>query len=201
MEATNSYRTLILVILDESGSMFNLKSDMIIEFNEFLTKQRKLEDRAKFYLIKFNNFISTVYEGNDLKDVEDLNHQSYDPDGCTALFEAIVQSINMVREDKTDEDRVVVVIMTDGKDNSSKRGKQSEAKKLIEECQAQKDWTFLYVGVEPDHFTREVGIPNVHGITFDSSCPKKSFDMIDGAVSSLRLGKSSQGEDLFNNAI
>lgn len=197
MEATNSYQTLILVILDESESMSNLKSDMIIEFNKFLHKQQKLEDEAKFYLVKFNTFITVVYDGIDLKKVKEIN-EDYDPDGCTALFDAIVQSINMVKEDKTENDRVIVVIMTDGEDNSSKEGKQTEAKKLIEDCGAQKDWTFLYVGVEPEHFTREVGIPNVHGITFDSSCPKKSFDMIDGAVSSLRLGKSSQGEDLFN---
>ena len=47
--------TLIVVILDESGSMDENKSDVIGGYNNFIENEKNVkDDKSRFYLIKFN---------------------------------------------------------------------------------------------------------------------------------------------------
>ena len=55
-------KTSIIVLLDESGSMHNKKSDIIGGYNIFIEDQKKiLNDSAKFSLIKFNDKIKVIH--------------------------------------------------------------------------------------------------------------------------------------------
>ena len=57
-------KTLIIVILDESGSMSSHKSDVLGGFNEFVENQKKLaNDRARLLMVKFNTTVSVVFRG------------------------------------------------------------------------------------------------------------------------------------------
>ena len=57
-------KTLIIVILDESGSMDEKKRDVLSGFNQFIADQKKIEnDQARLYLVKFNTEVSVVFKG------------------------------------------------------------------------------------------------------------------------------------------
>ena len=57
-------KTLIIVILDESGSMDEKKRDVLGGFNQFIEDQKKIEnDQARLYLVKFNTEVSVVLTG------------------------------------------------------------------------------------------------------------------------------------------
>ena len=54
-------KTLIIVILDESGSKNEKKRDVLGGFNQFIADQKKIEnDQARLYLVKFNTEVSVV---------------------------------------------------------------------------------------------------------------------------------------------
>jgi len=56
--------TLIIVIMDESGSMESKKMDVIGGFNSFIDEQKKIEnDKARLYLLKFNTEVKTIHKG------------------------------------------------------------------------------------------------------------------------------------------
>jgi len=56
--------TLIIVIMDESGSMESKKMDVIGGFNSFIDDQKKIQnDKARLYLIKFNTQVTTIHKG------------------------------------------------------------------------------------------------------------------------------------------
>ena len=67
-----STKTLVIVILDESGSMSegNKTNETMVGFNSIIENQKDLpEDTARFYLIKFNSVVSVVHSGISLASV------------------------------------------------------------------------------------------------------------------------------------
>lgn len=114
-------KTLIIVILDESGSMGPKKSDVIGGFNGFLDGQKDVkEDDATFYMVKFNTVTTVVHKGLEMKDVPNLSNNNYNPAGGTALYDAVAEGVGIAQKNKKSDERVVCVIMTDGEENSSR---------------------------------------------------------------------------------
>jgi len=88
-----------------------------------------------------------------------LNHQEesilYKPEGMTALYDAIGMSVKKLRkkvkhELKNNKASVVVVILTDGHENSSREYSYDDIKKLIGKLEKHNNWTFSYLGATPD---------------------------------------------------
>lgn len=94
-------KTLIIVILDESGSMSSKKSDIIGGFNGFLDEQKAIkEDEANFYLIKFNTRTTVIHKGIPVSDVPNFSTESYQPNGNTALYDAIAEGVGIGEKNK-----------------------------------------------------------------------------------------------------
>ena len=111
--------TLIIALLDESGSMAPQRRDIISGFNTFLAEQRDGPDPARLALIQFNTASRTVLEATILEDVPPLTDQVYKPSGGTALFDAVLDAIRLGDKGRRATDRLLVLIMTDGEENSS----------------------------------------------------------------------------------
>ena len=86
----------LIVILDESGSMCNVKNDTIGGFNTFLETHQKLPGEALLTLIKFDSEYDIVHNGVDVRSVEPLNKDTYTPGGMTALLDAVGRAIDEV---------------------------------------------------------------------------------------------------------
>lgn len=153
--------TLIAVVMDESGSMSPVQNQTIAAFNEFVLGQKNAsKDAGKAYLtlVKFDApAIHTVYANRPIEEVPDLNTETYSPNGGTNLLDAVGHTLAKVQNElgrHTDvEDRpgVIVLIMTDGEENSSRQFTSDEIKKMVKSAE-QSDWTFTFLGANVDAF-------------------------------------------------
>jgi len=83
----------ITVVLDRSGSMDSLCSEVIGSFNTFVDDQKDVEGEATFTLIQFDDKYEVNYEAMEIKDVPSLNEATYVPRGMTALLDAVGRAI------------------------------------------------------------------------------------------------------------
>ncbi|WP_297901454.1 vWA domain-containing protein [uncultured Parabacteroides sp.] len=143
-----------LIILDESGSMQSIKKEAIDSVNETVQTirfaEKKNEDQEHCVsLVTFNDNIKTVYDCVPAKDVKEVTAETYRPDCCTALYDAMGMSLNALRLKVAEDDRVLVTIVTDGCENSSQEYNGKAIKALVDELKG-KGWVFAYIGANQD---------------------------------------------------
>lgn len=93
------------LILDQSGSMQDLKQEVISSFNEqvemILKLQKNEQDvEIKITLCVFNDEVKFKSIGQNIDLLKKLTPTDYQPDSCTALYDAIGITILKVKEIK-----------------------------------------------------------------------------------------------------
>lgn len=167
--------TEIICVIDRSTSIrtSGLIEKTIEGFNSFLAEQKKLEGKAKLTLCLFDGGVGygntgkegETYEirhnGIDLKDVPELNTNTFVPKGMTAMWDAIGATISntedRIKKSKEEErpDKVIFLIMTDGEENSSREYNQQTVCDSIKKNKEEKKWAFIFLGANID--TMQVG--------------------------------------------
>ena len=147
-----------LVILDKSGSKESIRKEAIDGYNETLGAIRAVQlkhmDTQDHYvsLAAFCDCgIDMIYDKTPIKDADKLTKDKYDPCCCTPLFDAIGKTVKKLKADiKGIEDAAVLVtIITDGYENSSKEWTGPAIKKLIDDCK-EDGWMFSFIGAGED---------------------------------------------------
>jgi hypothetical protein len=165
---TDSNYTHLSFLLDRSGSMQSIKSDTEGGFDAFIAEQRRQAGRCTVTLAQFDTEYEIVHDGVNIADVTALK---LEPRGMTALLDSVARLIQDTGRHLAamPEDRrpgtVIVGIMTDGLENSSKEWTRPAIKALIEEQERKYNWTFSYMGANQDAI--EVGTSM--GIAADQS--------------------------------
>jgi uncharacterized protein YegL len=159
--------TYISVLLDRSGSMGSVKDETISGFNHFLNEQKKAGDNASLSLVQFDTQgIDTVHENVPIKDIPELNGDTYQPRGGTPLLDALGGAIestgkvlSAIPEEKR-HDKVVFVVITDGQENSSRKFTKAKIREMIEHQTNTYQWNFVYLGANQDAFDEaaQIGI-------------------------------------------
>jgi uncharacterized protein YegL len=139
----------IVLLLDESGSMGENKLEVIQAINGFIDEQKKVktDNPCLVTLVKFSGKVEVVYADQPLNGVHPLTDLQYIPGGMTALYDAIGTAFEKFGMYKN----VVLVVMTDGEENSSKEYNQLKVKKLIDEHKNQSTfaWNVIYLSADP----------------------------------------------------
>jgi len=188
--------SLILILLDESGSMETSKVQVLNSVNKFISEQKSVKnDNAKIYLLTFNSTVKTVYSGISLEDLPLFTEDNYKPSGFTALYDAIAEGVSQVEKNKTNNQRVICVIITDGEENSSKKTTLFDIKKTIIEHEASNDWTFVYIGKDPDKWKVTSGTKSNNSINYDTP---DSINTSSNPILNLRMSEQSQSHNIFN---
>lgn len=147
--------TEILCILDRSGSMTTIKNDTIGGFNSFIKDQKEVEGEARLTLAQFDGQYEIVYQGLDIQEVPNLDSTVFVPRGSTALLDAIGKTLTeqkaRIQKDAW-ADKVIVVILTDGEENSSREYNFDTIKTLTQSAQNEQ-WSFIYLGANQDAFS------------------------------------------------
>src|SRR5208282_297454 len=123
-------------------------------FNEFVESQKIGEGDATITLIQFDteNPWEVVFEDKPVKQAPKLTPDVYFPRGGTPLHDCIGRTINDLgaRLNKTKESdrpgKVVIVIMTDGLENSSTLFKAPQIAEMIKHQQEAYKWHFVFLG-------------------------------------------------------
>ncbi len=148
--------TELVFILDRSGSMSGLECDTIGGFNAMIEKQRKQEGDCFVTTFLFDTETQLLHDRLQLSQVPQMTDKDYMVGGCTALLDAIGESIKhieKIHKYSRKEDvpsNTMFVITTDGMENASKRYSGDEIKKMIGIQKEKYGWEFLFIGANID---------------------------------------------------
>lgn len=148
------------LILDRSGSMNDCTAETISGFNEQVQRIHQLEEQypdqeVLVNLTLFNHDISHQIVNAKAISLKELNHETYIPDGMTALYDAIGLSVRklqngIIKKESGSDIRVYVVILTDGYENASQKYTYHKISSQIRDLEATGRWSFSYLGSTPD---------------------------------------------------
>lgn len=147
--------TELVFILDKSGSMAGLEDDTIGGYNALLAQQREVEGTCLVTTVLFDHGCEVLHDGINLKTVQPLTRREYQVGGSTALLDAMGRTIHQVaaRQRTAVESRaarVMVVIITDGQENSSVEFSPRRVQQLVAEQREQHGWEFIFLGANMD---------------------------------------------------
>ena len=190
-------KTELIFILDRSGSMGGLESDTIGGFNATISDQKKIDGETRVTTILFDNFFEVLHDRINLQDIAPLTEQDYFVRGSTALYDAValgIRKIANVQKQTRKEgraDKVIMVITTDGYENSSRDTNAAMLHKMIDDCK--KDgWEFLFLGADIDAQAAagSIGIESNRAANFvkDSQGVQVQYDSLNVAISAMRSG-------------
>ncbi len=180
----NPQRTLIAVLLDRSGSMESIKADTEGGFNAFIAEQGAQPGEATVTLAQFDTEYEVVFANRPIAEVPPLHLQ---PRGGTALFDGVGRLITDVGAELAalpEAERpghVIVVVMTDGHENSSVEWTHEAVSAAIKRQEADYSWFFVFLGANMDAVAvgARMGFAADRSMTYDAS-----GDGVEAAMSS-----------------
>ncbi len=190
-------KTLIAVILDRSGSMSTKRMDVIGGYNQFLKDQKILPDPCRLMVTQFNTEFAIFQSVADIKNSMELNELNYIPGGSTALLDAFMHTIMQAEKEKQADERVLVLIITDGEENSSRETTKEKVAEMVKAKESQGDWTFTYLGVSLDKWAQETGFSSGNSQQYQHQTPAKSFVSMSQSTSELRTSRDRSTKDFY----
>lgn len=177
------------ILLDRSGSMGGARWETAIssinQYVETLKKTKNLDANITVSAFDTGDFSKSVIESRvnsalsfvtirdnvSIKEFKSLEATELSPRGGTPLYDATAQIINMAETDNNKKS--VIIIMTDGEENSSKEYNLAAIKARIEGCIA-RDWEVVFLGAEfnADNTARSYGLDSgkVISTTLKNTC-------------------------------
>ena len=149
----------IICILDKSGSMQSLQMETIAGLNKFIKDQQQEEGLCNFTLVQFNQDVTTTIKRQPIATIECLTAASYQPDGYTALLDAVGSTLQTAMETQfflsntQSPERVLVFIITDGMENASSLYTMDKVGQMIQNLSVNKGWEFQFFGANIDAFS------------------------------------------------
>ena len=136
----------VLIILDASGSMECMGEEPIQSINSFIEKQKETSIGTEtFTLINFSDTITTLIDNKNLLSMEPIEQSIYKCNGFTSLNDAICLTIKNALESEKPNNKILVII-TDGQENSSKIYTSTDVKKDINKVEQEHDWKVIFLG-------------------------------------------------------
>jgi hypothetical protein len=193
---TRSDLTHLYFLLDRSGSMQSIKSDIEGGFAAFIAEQRKGDGECLASLSQFDDVYEVVYADRPVADVPPLDLR---PRNMTALHDAMGRLITdagarlaALQEDQR-PGTVIVAVMTDGLENASTEWHAPAVKALVELQTSKYQWEFLYMGADQDavEVGTGLGIPAASSVTYSRGKAKEAMAMSAGKIRRLRTDRVS----------
>ena len=198
------------IILDRSGSMKDCKNQAISSFNEQLGTIKGLqkefpEQDFTLTLATFNDRVNLLYSAEKPKRINKLNSLTYRPSGTTALYDAIGMTVNSLQKNIGDEisnkqANAVIVIITDGYENSSNRYNYQSICDLIKELESTGNYTFSYLGATLDavEIAESLNINSDNAMYFDKQYYSESTEILNNSYKEMANLKR-EGASNYNN--
>ncbi len=187
----------VVFILDKSGSMQGSEEHTISSFNEYLEKEKKNQFDTKVTTVLFSDSYQYLHKRIPVSKIRKLTSKDYYVEGCTALYDALGNSISYM--DQCNTDKVLFIIITDGYENASCEFSKNKIKKLIKNHAS---WEFIYIGADIDSFATggDIGIrkDNIANYQKNARGTSKLFQAIGTFECAMMNEKSSAAwkEDL-----
>jgi len=208
----NRSRTIYHLIVDRSGSMSDCIDATINGFNEQIRRIRAMEvefpeQEVRVGLTLFDHRIDQIRSMSAVSEMNLLDRGSYVPDGRTSLLDAIGQTVTHLQDWQRRHEEVdstfVVVVLTDGHENSSQCFNLEEVRALISALESTGKWTFSFMGATLDamEVARAMAFKKQNSFAFNKSSMKSDvWEKLSGSMNQYfhkkRIGKDLS--DLFD---
>ena len=182
----------VCFVIDESSSMFDSVLDVKGGFKKIIEEQKaNVEGTCAVSIFRFASYVKNP--DFIMKDVNEIDNElKYNPSGCTAMYDGIGTAIDKVGEvlkDMPEEERPeknLIVIMTDGEENSSKEYQPSKVREMIKHQEDKYNWTFLYIGTDISNTNDADRVGVNYKFANIRSKMGKAYDTINTVVSCYR---------------
>ena len=169
---TDSNYSALLLIIDRSGSMASIRTEMIGSLTTLLRAQAEQPGLLTVDVVTFDHQIETTHV---LADPRTLDVE-LEPRGSTALRDAVGIGVTefgsrlAAMPEHARPGTVLVVVATDGEENASRHWTPPAIKGLLERQRAEYGWDFMFLGANQDAITTgtELGFAPESAIDFDA---------------------------------
>lgn len=154
----NKKKTYVSIVLDRSGSMSaeDIRKATVSGYNEQVEQiQQDAKDQDIFVsLITFNGHVYEHFWNESADKLQKSSHEDYVPAGSTALYDSIGYAIDKLQKTTTEDENTayLLIIITDGDENSSTQYQGETIKNKITSLQKDKNWTFTFMGCGDELF-------------------------------------------------
>lgn len=198
-------KTLLVFVLDESGSMQNIASTTMDGFNEYVDSLKPHGNAVSISLVTFNSMgINHIFTDNPIQSVPKLSTFNYHPNALTPLYDAVGRAIKdteTILVKRTDKPQVLFVIMTDGLENDSKEYNRQKVFDLIN-SKPKDTWQFVFLGANQDSWDEgeKIGmqVGNTRNYVTDSHGVARGFGATIVA-SACYLTSAAPGSGFYNS--
>ena len=149
---TDANYTHLLFVVDRSGSMAPVAEDMIGGINTVFEEQAKLDGKCLVDYVQFDTHYDMVFEDTPVGEAEAV----LVPRGGTALLDAVGRASTDLGKKLRDlpevhrPGTVMVIVVTDGYENSSREWTAEAVKALIKKQEDKYNWQFTFLGANMD---------------------------------------------------
>ena len=185
-------KTLLVFILDRSGSMAGKERDVIGGFNSLIEKERNRSGKCYIKTVLFDNRINTIYDCEDIRRVRPMTEKEYYVGGSTSLLDAVGKTINELKPSIVNYDKILVVIMTDGYENSSVEYNYKQVKNLINDTKrCGVEYLFLGADIDACKSADEIGISRDRSVSYvgDKKGTEISYSTLAKTIATFREGE------------
>lgn len=194
MGKTDTDRIDILVILDRSGSMEKRRTDHEGGLRSFVADQKALAGDVRFTFVQFDttNPCEIVYDRTPIDQVGEI---TLVPRGGTPLLDALGKALAHMEQSQArlSSDQTIVMVITDGEENSSREWTTDTIKARITSLEA-RGWQFLYLGANVDAFTQAatVGIHLAQAAQYQATpqSVQSSYTIVSNTIGATRAARS-----------
>jgi len=192
-------------LLDRSGSMAAIRDDVIGGFNQFLREQQSHPGTCRMTVVQFDsqNPFEVLADGVDVRELRELDADRYCPRGGTPLLDAVGRLIEHAeRRARGRNEDSVIVVFTDGQENSSRQWSRSALFEQIEGLRA-RGFTFVFLGANQDsyHEAGQLGISSANTSNWHARHARTAYAQMSRSLSSYRdksaSGRVLQSADFF----
>ncbi|HNE26214.1 MAG TPA: hypothetical protein PKZ68_02855 [Pseudomonadales bacterium] len=170
--------THITLLLDRTGSMEDIRDDVIGGFNAFLTQQKDVPEPTTFTLVQFDsqNPYELIHKAAPIHEVPTLTRDQYVPRASTPLYDAMGRGILYLEQrlaglpNEVFPDKIIFVTVTDGHENASCEFDRPRVSRLIEE-KKKLGWQFVFLSADMASFddARNMGVEYGSSLMFSRS--------------------------------
>lgn len=201
--------THLSLVVDRSGSMQWIKEATDQGIRDLIKDQiQASDDIGGRMTVSLFTFDDTFQCEKDLVDIEEFGWFEVKPRGRTALYDAFGQGIAMTADaikamrEAARPEKVIFVVVTDGKENASVEWKSEQVLDLVTAYTEGHDWHFGFIGVgsvdEMVEAGRSIGISPLGTMSYDPSTTGSTssvYSSVSASISSTRRGAAFELPD------
>lgn len=199
-------KTVIAILLDQSGSMFGNRLETISGYNDEVRSIKdapiKEGDEVFVCLYTFDYHLTEHLWMEPAKELQESNAESYMPHGGTAYYDALAAVSNKILESVDEDTDVLIKVISDGKDQNSLHYTAPEVKEIVSKNEATGHWTYTFLGCKDiQKAAAELGINVANAAVWSNDSSKAAMMGSAQATANYLYRKSAgvAGAGLQNN--